>query len=188
MDLSNSKDLKSLGSGNSGFKSWKDRIEKFKEWGCDPRVIEELEYATNPQPSLLETFPNKYPENIYLVPFVQPKIEFVSNCPKTGQPDFARIEFVYVPNDLMIESKSVKLYLLSYKNAGCFHEDTVNRIANDLMAILKPKYLRVFGDYVSRGSLSIKPLVERWNLSEEDKCQEMIVRLVQDYDKKLDIK
>lgn len=180
--MSDIKDLKSLGSGNSGFKSWKERIEKFKEWGCDQRIIDELEFVTNPQPSLLETFENQYQENIYLVPFIQPKIEFVSNCPKTGAPDFAQIEIIYIPNKRMIESKSLKLYLLSYKNAGCFHEDTVNRIANDLMNLLQPKYLRVYGDYVSRGGLAIKPLIERWNLKEKDQCRELIIHLINSWD------
>jgi len=113
-----------------------------------------------PAPELLETFMNPNPGTDFLVPFVMPEIEFSSLCPKTGQPDWAKIEVIYIPNMNMIESKSLKLYLFSYRNHGAFHEDCVNTIAKDLFQKLNPKYLRVYGDFNSRGGLAIKPLVE----------------------------
>jgi 7-cyano-7-deazaguanine reductase len=85
------------------------------------------------------------------------------NCPITNQPDHAKIEIIYVPNEDMVESKSLKLYLFSFRNNGEFHEDVINRITNDLFAIMNPKYIRVFGDFASRGGIAIKPLVEKWN-------------------------
>jgi len=115
-----------------------------------------------PRPEILESFKNQHTNEPYLVPFTMPFPEFTSLCPKTGQPDFARIEIIYVPDKLMVESKSLKLYLFSFRNSGEFHEDVCNRIANDLEKLMKPLYLRVFGDFSPRGGLAIKPLVERW--------------------------
>ena len=135
-------------------------------------------------PSLLETFENQHPENLYLIPFKQERDEFTSLCPKTSQPDHARMEIIYVPNKLCVESKSLKLYLFSFRNSGEFHEDVCNRIANDLMRLLKPKYLRVYGDFASRGGLAIKPLIERWNLSKLDRCKDVIINLVHSWDTK----
>lgn len=114
-----------------------------------------------PDAELLETFDNLHSKNNYIVPFVMPEVEFTSLCPITGQPDWAKIEIVYIPNIKMIESKSLKLYLASFRNHGEFHEDCINRIANDLFKILKPKYLRVIGDFNARGGLAIKPLTEK---------------------------
>lgn len=119
-----------------------------------------------PTPDILETFKNQHTSDIegfYLVPFTQDRDEFTSLCPKTGQPDFARIEIIYVPKQKMVESKSLKLYLGAFRNSGEFHEDVVNRIANDLSQVLTPYYLRVYGDFAQRGGLAIKPLVERWD-------------------------
>lgn len=117
-------------------------------------------YYSKPSKDILETFENQNQENIYLVPFVMERDEFTSLCPKTSQPDQARIEIIYVPNEKMVESKSVKLYLFSFRNTGQFHEDIVNRIANDFYQVLDPKYLRVYGDFAPRGGLAIKPLIE----------------------------
>lgn len=117
-------------------------------------------YPTKPSKDILETFENQNQQNIYLVPFVMERDEFTSLCPKTSQPDQARIEIIYVPNEKMVESKSVKLYLFSFRNTGQFHEDIVNRIAEDFYKVLDPKYLRVYGDFAPRGGLAIKPLVE----------------------------
>lgn len=121
-------------------------------------------FATNkiPRPEWLEIFDNQHPQDAYLVPFVQPDATFRSLCPKTGQPDSARIEIVYVPGDKMVESKSLKEYLQSFQNSGEFHEDVINRIASDLVKLLDPKYLRVYGDFVPRGDLAIKPMVEHF--------------------------
>ena len=87
-----------------------------------------VKYPTQYSPSILETFPNKHPENEYLVTFDCP--EFTSLCPKTGQPDFARILIRYIPRVRMVESKSLKLYLFSFRNHGDFHEDCINIILN----------------------------------------------------------
>jgi len=90
----------------------------------------DTKYIFDYDPSLLETFPNKHQENDYFVKFNCP--EFTSLCPKTGQPDFATIYISYVPDKLMVESKSLKLYLFSFRNHGDFHEDCVNIIMKDL--------------------------------------------------------
>lgn len=86
--------------------------------------------------------------------------EFTSLCPKTGQPDFANIDIVYLPKDLGVESKSLKLYLFAYRNHGSFHEDCMSKIASDLVKVLDPYYLRVVGDFTRRGGIAIKPISE----------------------------
>ena len=114
-----------------------------------------VKYPTEYDPGLLETFPNKHPENEYLVTFDCP--EFTSLCPKTGQPDFARIFIRYIPRVNMVESKSLKLYLFSFRNHGDFHEDCINIILNDLWRLMDPKYLEVYGVFTPRGGISIHP-------------------------------
>ena len=93
-------------------------------------------YPSEYSPDLLECFHNKHPENDYFVKFNCP--EFTSLCPITGQPDFATITVSYVPDELLVESKSLKLYLFSYRNHGDFHEDCVNKIMKDLIHLLSP--------------------------------------------------
>ena len=100
-------------------------------------------YETDYNPDLLETFVNKHPENDYFVKFNCP--EFTSLCPITGQPDFANIIISYVPGERMVESKSLKLYLFSFRNHGDFHEDCVNVIMKDLIKLMEPKYIEVWG-------------------------------------------
>jgi len=139
-------------------------------------------YLTEPNINILETFDNQHLNNLYLVPFVQERDEFTSLCPKTGQPDHAKMEIIYVPNIKMVESKSLKLYLFSFRNTGEFHEDVCNRIANDLFEVMKPKYLRVYGDFAPRGGLTIKPLVEKWNADLD--TQKYIEHLVSSWDTK----
>ena len=95
-------------------------------------------YTFDYDPTLLETFVNKHPQNDYFVKFNCP--EFTSLCPITGQPDFATVYISYIPNERMVESKSLKLYLFSFRNHGDFHEDVVNDIYDDLVKLLKPKY------------------------------------------------
>lgn len=112
-------------------------------------------YAYDYNPSVLETFVNKHQENDYVVTFNCP--EFTSLCPKTGQPDFAKIIINYIPRELMVESKSLKLYLFSFRNHGDFHEDCVNMIMKDLVALMNPKYLEVIGIFMPRGGISIYP-------------------------------
>ncbi len=112
-------------------------------------------YPTDYAPEVLETFDNKHPENEYLVTFNCP--EFTSLCPKTGQPDFAKIIINYIPRVKMVESKSLKLYLFSFRNHGDFHEDCVNIIMKDLVKLMDPKYLEVIGLFTPRGGISIYP-------------------------------
>ncbi|WP_353093343.1 preQ(1) synthase [Tissierella praeacuta] len=112
-------------------------------------------YSYNYDPSVLETFENKHKENDYFVKFNCP--EFTSLCPKTGQPDFASLYISYVPESLMVESKSLKLYLFSFRNHGDFHEDCMNIIMKDLIRLLDPKYIEVWGKFTPRGGISIDP-------------------------------
>lgn len=112
-------------------------------------------YLFDYQPSVLETFDNKHPENDYWVKFNCP--EFTSLCPITGQPDFATIYLSYIPGEKMVESKSLKLYLFSFRNHGAFHEDCMNIIMKDLIALMAPKYIEVWGKFLPRGGLSIDP-------------------------------
>lgn len=113
------------------------------------------EYKQNYSPEVLETFMNKHPENDYWVRFNCP--EFTSLCPITGQPDFAEIRIDYIPAEKMVESKSLKLYLFSFRNHGAFHEDCVNIIMKDLINLMDPKYIEVTGIFTPRGGISIFP-------------------------------
>ena len=106
-------------------------------------------------PEVLETFENVHPDNDYWVRFNCP--EFTTLCPITGQPDFAEIRIAYVPAERMVESKSLKLYLFSFRNHGDFHEDCVNTIMKDLVRLMQPKYLEVRGLFTPRGGISIWP-------------------------------
>ncbi|MBP5492102.1 MAG: NADPH-dependent 7-cyano-7-deazaguanine reductase QueF [Clostridiales bacterium] len=115
----------------------------------------ETTYAFDYTPDVLETFENKHQENDYFVKFNCP--EFTSLCPITGQPDFATITISYVPDVKMVESKSLKLYLFSFRNHGDFHEDVVNIIMKDLIRLMDPKYIEVWGKFLPRGGISIDP-------------------------------
>lgn len=112
-------------------------------------------YPQDYAPQLLETFVNKHSENDYFVKFNCP--EFTSLCPITGQPDFASIYISYVPAEKMVESKSLKLYLFSFRNHGDFHEDCINIIMKDLIKLMQPKYIEVWGKFTPRGGISIDP-------------------------------
>ena len=113
------------------------------------------DYRMDYAPEVLETFVNKHPGNDYWVQFNCP--EFTSLCPITGQPDFAEIKIMYIPAEKMVESKSLKLYLFSFRNHGDFHEDCVNIIMNDLIKLMEPKYIEVTGIFTPRGGISIYP-------------------------------
>ncbi|MBR4527437.1 MAG: NADPH-dependent 7-cyano-7-deazaguanine reductase QueF [Bacteroidaceae bacterium] len=113
------------------------------------------EYRQDYAPEVLESFQNKHPENDYWVHLKCP--EFTSLCPITGQPDFAEIVINYLPDKRLVESKSLKLYLFSFRNHGDFHEDCVNTIMKDLIRLMDPKYIEVKGIFTPRGGISIYP-------------------------------
>ena len=112
-------------------------------------------YSTDYAPEVLETFENQHPDNDYWVEFLCP--EFTTLCPITGQPDFAEISIMYIPDRRMVESKSLKLYLFSFRNHGDFHEDCVNTIMKDLVRLMDPRYLEVKGIFTPRGGIAIHP-------------------------------
>jgi 7-cyano-7-deazaguanine reductase len=101
--------------------------------------------------SILETFPNQYPGRPYEVQITCP--EFTAVCPRTGQPDFATIRITYVPDRKIVELKSLKLYLQSYRDQGIFHEHVTNRILDDFVAASEPLRCEVVGDFNVRGGI-----------------------------------
>lgn len=119
------------------------------------------DYPATYCPKVLEAFPNKNPATDAWTTFVC--TEFTSLCPKTGQPDFAKIFINYIADKKMVESKSLKIYLYSFRNHGDFHEDCIQKIANDLFKLMKPKYLEVVGEFTPRGGITIYPYVNLSN-------------------------
>ncbi len=116
------------------------------------RALSMLSARMTTKPSKqLETFPNPRPGRDYEVAFEIP--EFTCLCPKTGQPDFATFRIRYVPAALCVELKSLKLYMWSFRDEGHFHEDVTNRILDDLVALTKPKWIEVVGDFYVRGGI-----------------------------------
>ena len=115
----------------------------------------QIEYTFDYNKKLLETFENKHSNRDYFVKFNCP--EFTSLCPITGQPDFATIYISYIPDVKMVESKSLKLYLFSFRNHGDFHEDCINIIMKDLIKLMEPRYIEVWGKFTPRGGISIDP-------------------------------
>ena len=130
------------------------------------------QYPTDYSASLLEWFPNKHPENDYLVSLDCP--EFTSLCPKTGQPDFGHIVINYIPGEKMVESKSLKLYLFGFRNHGDFHEDCINIIMKDLIALMQPRYIEVVGRFTPRGGISIRPYANWADAGHQDLLQARI--------------
>ena len=134
-----------------------------------PRAEKELEgvtllgnqntkYVYDYDPTILEKFKKHFDDCAEDEQIVNLDcFEFVSRCPKTGQPDLATIHIAYIPNEYMVESKSLKLYLFSFQQHGDFHETCVHMIMQDLVDLLNPKYLEVYGDFNSRGGVSILP-------------------------------
>lgn len=133
-------------------------------------------YSDQYNPAVLESFKNKHPENEYLVTFTCP--EFTSLCPKTGQPDFGKIIINYIPREDMVESKSLKLYLFSFRNHGDFHEDCVNIIMKDLVKLMNPRYLEVKGIFMPRGGISILPFA---NYADEEHVEMRKTRLLANF-------
>ena len=134
---------------------------------------QKVKYSTDYAPEMLESFKNKHPENEYLVTFHCP--EFTSLCPKTGQPDFGTIIINYIPRVEMVESKSLKLYLFSFRNHGDFHEDCVNIIMKDLVRLLDPRYIEVIGEFVPRGGISIFPFANYGDADHQDMVRERLL-------------
>jgi 7-cyano-7-deazaguanine reductase len=132
----------------------------------------------DPDAAILETFENRHPASPWVVGL--DCTEFTSLCPMTGQPDFGRIHIHYVPGRRCVESKSLKLYLGAYRNHGAFHEDCVNRIADDIASVIAPRWLRVFGDFTVRGGIAIRPLALRTagDLTPEEQagCAELVAQ------------
>lgn len=125
------------------------------------RAIKELtllghsttKYPDNPNKAKLEAFPNAYAKRDYVVSFDCP--EFTSRCPITDQPDFGHIKIEYVPNKFCLESKALKLYLYSFRNHNTFHEEVVNRILDDIVKAIKPRRIKVTGNFNPRGGIAI---------------------------------
>ena len=101
---------------------------------------------------LLVTFENEYQDRDYTIEHTAP--EFTSVCPVTGQPDFATIILEYIPNKLCIELKSYKIYLTSFRNDGIYYESVTNRILDDLVAVCKPRYMKITAEFNTRGGIS----------------------------------
>jgi 7-cyano-7-deazaguanine reductase len=123
----------------------------------DPLTLgkSETDYPDQYSSKLLESFPNRHPDKEAWTTFVC--TEFTSLCPKTNQPDFARIFINYIADKKMVESKAMKLYLFSFRNHGDFHEDCIQTICDDLEKLLRPRYLEVNGEFTPRGGISIYP-------------------------------
>lgn len=139
---------------------------------------QKTKYPDDYAPQMLETFINKHQDNDYFVKFNCP--EFTSLCPITGQPDFATIYISYIPDVRMVESKSLKLYLYSFRNHGDFHEDCVNIIMKDLIKLMDPKYIEVWGKFTPRGGISIDPYC---NYGRKDtKFEEMAMHRLMEHD------
>jgi 7-cyano-7-deazaguanine reductase len=133
-------------------KKTKSRSQELKNFQLGSQ---KTDYPATYAPELLEAFDNKNPGKIAWTTFVC--TEFTSLCPKTGQPDFAKVFVNYIADEKMVESKSLKLYLFSFRNHGDFHEDCIQTICDDLVQLMKPKYLEVIGEFTPRGGIAIYP-------------------------------
>lgn len=125
------------------------------------KVNKATQYPTTPDINILETFQNRSPvtkNSSHVITLTCP--EWTGLCPITNQPDFGKITIEYTPNDLCVESKSLKLYCFSFRNEGCFHEDVTNRFLNDLVEKTKPKWMKVTGDFMPRGGIAIHVVAE----------------------------
>jgi 7-cyano-7-deazaguanine reductase len=114
---------------------------------------QKADLPASPDRAVLEVVPNPHPGTLYLVRFTAP--EFTSLCPITGQPDFAQMVIDYAPEDSLVESKSLKLFLGSFRNHGAFHEDCTVDIAKRLVEACRPKWLRIGGYWYPRGGIPI---------------------------------
>ncbi len=105
-----------------------------------------------PSADQLETFANQFPQRDYVIEIVCP--EFTSMCPKTDQPDFGVITYVYTPDQLCVELKSLKLYLQRFRNQGIFYENVINRLLEDFVQVCKPRQVKVVGVFTPRGGIT----------------------------------
>ena len=132
----------------------KDNIKSLKNLGS-----KQTKYKyDSPESTLLEVFENQFPERDYITQFIFN--EFTSLCPKTGQPDSATITVEYIPNKLCIETKSLKIYFLSYRNQGAFMETITNQILEDCVKICDPRWIKITGNFNARGGTLINIIVE----------------------------
>jgi 7-cyano-7-deazaguanine reductase len=140
----------------------KSKKTTLSQTGRDPKELANFklgethtEYPSTYSPRLLEAFDNKHPKKFAWTTFIC--TEFTSLCPKTGQPDFAKIFINYIADKKMVESKSLKLYLFSFRNHGDFHEDCVQKMCDDIAGLIKPHYIEVVGEFTPRGGIAIFP-------------------------------
>ena len=122
-------------------------MEKLKQLG------QITEIPTSKNAGVLEMIPNPSPEQQYNIKLVSS--EYTSLCPVTGQPDFGQIEINYVPTEVIVETKSLKMYLASYRNEKTFNEAAVNSMLEDLVALLKPERIEVKGTFAQRGGIQL---------------------------------
>ena len=134
----------------------------------------QIDYTFDYKPEFLEAIPNPNTGRNYFVKLNCE--EFTCVCPITGQPDFATLKIRYIPAEKLVESKSLKLYLTSFRNAGIFHESAVNRIADDLIKLLEPKYLEIEGLFKVRGGIAIEPFVNYGRGEFEQMAKERLAR------------
>lgn len=127
---------------------------------------------SNPQNprDILETFENTYPERDYTIEIICP--EFTSVCPKTGQPDYGTITIHYIPDELCVELKSLKFYMQSFRNQGIFYENVTNRILDDLVEALEPRWMQITAEFTPRGGISTNVTVEHYAEYEEEEGEE----------------
>jgi len=139
--------------------------EEIRDGGVTLLGNHNVKYENKYNPNILETFVNKHPGNDYWVKFNC--VEGTSLCPITGQPDYFSAYISYIPNVDMVESKSLKLYIFSFRNQGDYHEDITNLIMKDLIAKMNPKYIEVWCKFLPRGGISIDPFVNYSNGEEK---------------------
>jgi 7-cyano-7-deazaguanine reductase len=125
----------------------KSAVRNFTHLGAVSKVPE------RPEASILERVANPHPDVGYMTRFTAP--EFTSLCPVTGQPDFAHLVIDLVPDAWLVESKSLKLYLMGFRNHGAFHEECTVRIGKDIAALIEPRWLRIGGYWYPRGGIPI---------------------------------
>lgn len=129
------------------------------------RLGQQVDYHYEYSPDFLEAIENRHAGSQAWTSFVC--TEFTSLCPKTGQPDFARVFINYIADEKLVESKSLKMYLFSFRNHGDFHEDCIQTICDDIFKLIKPCYIEVVGEFTPRGGIAIFPFATRANEQKE---------------------